>query len=68
MTSAVASGLEQALRVYDVEKLSPQELKAVLARPRIDFSSILATVRSPNSRWSLAYPYRPLILETVGAQ
>lgn len=46
MASAV-TGLEQALRVYDVEKLSPAELKAVLARPRIDFSSILATVRDP---------------------
>ena len=52
MSSAVTSGLEQALRVYDVEKLSPQELKAVLARPRIDFSSILATVRGASRRYS----------------
>ncbi|GAX76890.1 hypothetical protein CEUSTIGMA_g4336.t1 [Chlamydomonas eustigma] len=38
------AGMSQALKVYDVDTLSPTELKAVLARPRIDFSSILGTV------------------------
>jgi hypothetical protein len=35
-----------ALRVYDSEKLSKDELKQVIQRPRVDFSSILSTVRA----------------------
>ena len=45
--------------MYDVEKLSPSELKGVLARPRIDFTSILSTVSGlPQSiRSRVAPPY-----------
>lgn len=43
---AQAALAADTLRVYDVEKLGPAELKSVLARPRIDFSSILSTVRA----------------------
>lgn len=48
MASAATASLGAgALRVYDVACLAPQELKSVLARPRIDFTSILSTVSSP---------------------
>lgn len=40
---AVAS-VERALKRVSVENLSDQEIKALLARPRIDFSSILDVV------------------------
>lgn len=43
MASAVSALDTGTLRVYDIEKLGPQELKSVLARPRIDFTSILST-------------------------
>jgi hypothetical protein len=43
--SAVA-GLDRALKTVSSEKLSEQELKNVLARPRIDFTSIHGTVRA----------------------
>lgn len=36
--------LAEGLRVYDMEQMTPSELKAVMARPRIDFTSILNTV------------------------
>ena len=44
MASAVTTLDAGALRVYDIANLSPQEMKSVLARPRIDFTSILSTV------------------------
>jgi len=34
-----------ALRTYHLDKLSPAESKALLARPRVDFSAILETAR-----------------------
>jgi hypothetical protein len=42
--SAVAS-TGQALKVYDAQRLDAAQLKALMARPRIDFTSILSTVR-----------------------
>jgi hypothetical protein len=41
-TSAVAG--REALKTVSAENLSPQEIARLLARPRIDFSSILKTV------------------------
>lgn len=43
---ATAATMEQSqvLRTYQYDRLSPSELKSVLARPRIDFTSILNTV------------------------
>ena len=35
-----------ALRTYHLDKLSAAESKALLARPRVDFSAILETVRA----------------------
>ncbi len=46
MQMATAATTEQSLRVYDSEKLDAAQLKSVLARPRIDFTSILNTVSS----------------------
>jgi hypothetical protein len=43
--SAVAGGVD-ALKTVSAENLSPQEISRLLARPRIDFSSILKTVRA----------------------
>lgn len=45
-SSAVAGGVE-AIKTVSAENLSAQEISRLLARPRIDFSSILKTVR----RW-----------------
>ena len=44
----VACGTAEAmaLRTYHLDKLSAAESKALLARPRVDFSAILETVRS----------------------
>ncbi len=55
---AVAAGavaaLDSGLKTYDYDQLSPAEIKALLQRPRIDFTSILSTVRgvatSPHAR------------------
>ncbi|GBF95053.1 hypothetical protein Rsub_07554 [Raphidocelis subcapitata] len=41
--SAIAGGVD-ALKTVSAENLSPQEISRLLARPRIDFSSILKTV------------------------
>jgi hypothetical protein len=45
-SSAVAGGVE-AIKTVSAENLSPQEIARLLARPRIDFSSILKTVGGP---------------------
>ena len=42
--SAVAGGVD-ALRTVSAENLSTEEIARLLARPRIDFDSILGTVR-----------------------
>lgn len=49
--------LEQPLRLktYNAETLSAQELRQFLARPRIDFTSILQKVLEAR----LAYPCQP---------
>lgn len=44
--SAAATMEGQVLKTYTYDKLSPAELKSVLARPRIELSSILSTVGS----------------------
>jgi hypothetical protein len=44
--SAIAGGVD-ALKTVSAENLSPQEIARLLARPRIDFSSILKTVGPP---------------------
>jgi len=41
--AAIAGGVD-ALKTVSAENLSPQEIARLLARPRIDFSSILKTV------------------------
>ena len=57
MASAVTTLDAGALRVYDIAKLSPQEMKSVLARPRIDFTSILSTVSLLVAARKAAFPY-----------
>lgn len=47
--AAVAEEKQQSLRCVDASSMSEAELQTVLARPRIDFSSILSTVRSIES-------------------
>lgn len=45
-TPAVASAPSQSsMQVYESRSLNPEQVRQVLARPRIDFSSILDTVR-----------------------
>jgi hypothetical protein len=44
-TGATVAGGVEALRVVSADALSPQEISRLLSRPRIDFSSILKTVR-----------------------
>jgi hypothetical protein len=44
--AAIAGGVD-ALKTVSAENLSPQEIARLLARPRIDFSSILKTVGGP---------------------
>lgn len=45
-TAVASPAVEKvALRTYRADQLSPEELKRVLARPRIDFTSILNVVR-----------------------
>lgn len=39
------AGVDKALRRYQYEQLTEQDMKTVLARPRIDLASILSTVR-----------------------
>jgi hypothetical protein len=50
MPAAVSNALTvetvSALRTYEANKLSTEELLSLTARPRIDFSSILQTVGS----------------------
>ena len=42
-TKAVAMS-ESTIKIYDANTLTPQQLKDITARPRIDFTSILTTV------------------------
>lgn len=48
VNAAIAGGVE-ALKTVSAENLSAQEIGRLLARPRIDFSSILKTVRASGS-------------------
>ncbi len=36
---------ESTIKIYDASSLSAQQLKEITARPRVDFTSILGTVR-----------------------
>ncbi len=36
---------ESTIKIYDASSLTAQQLKEITARPRIDFTSILGTVR-----------------------
>ena len=55
-TDVPALELPIRLKTYNAETLSAQELRQFLARPRIDFTSILQKVFEA----SLAYPRQPL--------
>lgn len=44
MVAAGVAAVENELKTYNYDALSPAEVKALLQRPRIDFSSILSTV------------------------
>lgn len=55
--NAVAMEAPSTLRTYQYSKLNPAELKQVLARPRIDFTSILNTVsRASTTTYAAACP------------
>jgi hypothetical protein len=43
-TQAVAMS-ESTIKVYDASSMAADQLKKVMARPRVDFTSILSTVR-----------------------
>lgn len=49
---------QQTLRTYRLEDLGPAELKQVLARPRVDFTSILGTVSVSGHATSPTTPWR----------
>eukprot|EP00195_Chlamydomonas_chlamydogama_P013633 CAMPEP_0202892308 /NCGR_PEP_ID=MMETSP1392-20130828/2041_1 /ASSEMBLY_ACC=CAM_ASM_000868 /TAXON_ID=225041 /ORGANISM="Chlamydomonas chlamydogama, Strain SAG 11-48b" /LENGTH=441 /DNA_ID=CAMNT_0049576205 /DNA_START=195 /DNA_END=1520 /DNA_ORIENTATION=+ len=44
MSAGAVASVDETLKVYHLNKLDASQLKTVLARPRIDFSSILNTV------------------------
>jgi len=46
---AAAVAAVPGLRTYSLDKLSASEQKALMARPRVDFTSIVDTVRCPLS-------------------
>ena len=43
---AVASPTDTGMQIHDARELDAEALRRVLARPRIDFSSVLSTVRA----------------------
>lgn len=47
MAGAAVTSTEQLLKVYDYDALTESDTKKLIQRPRIDFSAILDTVRSP---------------------
>lgn len=47
---AAVAGIDRALKRYQYDQLTEQDMKTVLARPRIDFTSILSTVRLSRRR------------------
>jgi len=52
---ATASVQSRQLRVFELGSLSKEDRDTLLLRPRIDFSSILSTVRTPVLYWSVLY-------------
>jgi len=63
-TQAVAMS-ESTIKIYDANTMTADQLKEIIARPRVDFTSILSTVSSDASSgiWiklsMLASPGRP---------
>lgn len=56
-TQAVAMS-ESTIKIYDANSMTADQLKKVIARPRVDFTSILSTVSSNAScifRFSFQY-------------
>ena len=53
---------ESTIKVFNAEEMTPQQLKEITARPRIDFTSILGIVREslpfPHDSTS-SHPYHP---------
>jgi hypothetical protein len=47
---AAAAAEAMSLRTYELDKLTAAEAKALLARPRVDFTAILDTVRAARRR------------------
>jgi len=67
-TQAVAMS-ESTIRIYDANTMTADQLKKIIARPRVDFTSILSTVSSDDSCvFALSFLYWLLLAGISKAQ
>jgi len=63
MATAVSPAAATTLRTYRLDALSPAEHTRLMARPRVDFGSIMDTVRAPQPapcpQYAVSYHHAP---------